>query len=256
MDILAIYNSPETIAAKTAAVREEAIKASERLRQGGFAGIRAEDLELVFALYDREFFGGWLAERARIETGQDVRLAVSGRMTRAGGKMMHRWRRGPGGGKKYWYEIVIAGGLLGRSFAVDPRPVKVCGLTCPDAMAALQRLMEHEIVHLAEFLAWGESRCGGRRFKVIASRLFGHRDTKHELLTARKQAAIEHKISVGQQVRFDFQGRSLAGRVNRILRRATVLVEDGRGSRYTDGKRYRKYYVPLNLLTPASLTSP
>ncbi|MCY2927340.1 MAG: hypothetical protein NT031_18270 [Planctomycetota bacterium] len=175
MDILAIYNSPETIAAKTAAVREEAIKESERLRQGGFAGIRAEDLELVFALYDREFFGGWLAERARIETGQDVRLAVPGRMTRAGGRMMHRWRRGPGGGKKYWYEIVIAGGLLGRSFAVDPRPVKVCGLTCPDAMAALPRLMAHEIVHLAEFLAWGESRCGGRRFKVIASRLANRR---------------------------------------------------------------------------------
>lgn len=256
MDILAIHNSPETIAAKTQAVRAGAMEASGKLRCGDFAAMGATDLQLVLTLYDREFFGGWLGEQVRRETGQDVRLGVSGRMTRAGGKMMHRWRRGPDGRKKHWYEMVIAGDLLARSFPAGGGPVKVCGLPCPDAMSALQRLMEHEIVHLAEFLAWGESRCGGKRFKVIAARLFGHRDTKHELLTTRKQAATEHKISVGQWVRFDFQGRGLTGRVNRILRRATVLVEDRRGSRYSDGKRYRKYYVPLNLLTPGSFTSP
>ena len=32
-------------------------------------------------------------------------------------------------------------------------------------------------------------------------------------------------------------------------RRATVLVESKEGQRYSDGKRYAKYYVPLNCLT-------
>ncbi|MCY2929967.1 MAG: SprT-like family protein [Planctomycetota bacterium] len=252
MDILAIHNPPETIAAGTTAVRDAAVNASERLRRGDFAAMRAQDLELMFALYDREFFGGWLGERARQETGQDVRFAVSGRMTRAGGKMSHRWRRGPDGRKQYWYEIAISSRLLATSFGEGARPVKVCGLLCPDAMAALQRLMEHEIVHLAEFLAWGESRCGGRRFKVIAARVFGHTDTKHELISPRERAAVEHRVAVGQWVSFGFRGRALTGRINRIHRRATVLVEDARGPRYTDGRRYRKYYVPVHELQPAS----
>jgi len=33
--------------------------------------------------------------------------------------------------------------------------------------------------------------------------------------------------------------------VNRITKRATVLVEDERGMRYSDGKRYAKFYVPV-----------
>lgn len=36
--------------------------------------------------------------------------------------------------------------------------------------------------------------------------------------------------------------------MNRITRRATVLVEDSRGVLYADGKRYLTFYVPLPLL--------
>jgi len=38
------------------------------------------------------------------------------------------------------------------------------------------------------------------------------------------------------------------GRVNRITRRATVLVENPHGALYSAGKRYRTYYVPLPML--------
>jgi hypothetical protein len=38
--------------------------------------------------------------------------------------------------------------------------------------------------------------------------------------------------------------------VNRITRRATILVEDSRGERFSDGKRYLKYYVPIHQLRP------
>jgi hypothetical protein len=46
-------------------------------------------------------------------------------------------------------------------------------------------------------------------------------------------------------VTFLFEGRPLTGRVNRLTKRATVLVEDPEGERFSDGRRYRKYYVPI-----------
>jgi hypothetical protein len=49
-------------------------------------------------------------------------------------------------------------------------------------------------------------------------------------------------------VRFRLDGRHYTGRVNRITKRATVLVEDRSGERYSDGKRYAKFYVPLEML--------
>jgi hypothetical protein len=36
--------------------------------------------------------------------------------------------------------------------------------------------------------------------------------------------------------------------VNRVTKRATVLVEDARGVRYSDGRRYAKFYVPVGML--------
>jgi hypothetical protein len=47
-----------------------------------------------------------------------------------------------------------------------------------------------------------------------------------------------------------FEGKRLEGRVNRITTRATVLVEDAEGQPFSDGRRYKTYYVPLPLLTP------
>jgi hypothetical protein len=35
------------------------------------------------------------------------------------------------------------------------------------------------------------------------------------------------------------------GLVNRITKRATVLVEDAEGQKYSDGLRYKTYYVPI-----------
>ena len=57
-------------------------------------------------------------------------------------------------------------------------------------------------------------------------------------------------VVVGSQVAFTMDGQRLVGRVNRITKRATVLVSDPGGQPYSDGSRYTKYYVPLNGLTP------
>ena len=39
---------------------------------------------------------------------------------------------------------------------------------------ALQRIVEHETVHLVEQLRWRDTNCSGSRFQAIARRLFGH----------------------------------------------------------------------------------
>jgi len=49
-------------------------------------------------------------------------------------------------------------------------------------------------------------------------------------------------------VRFRFDGVERTGVVNRISKRATVLVEDGNGVPYSNGKRYAKFYVPVQIL--------
>ena len=49
-------------------------------------------------------------------------------------------------------------------------------------------------------------------------------------------------------VRFRFEGVERTGIVNRISKRATVLVEDPEGQRYSNGKHYIKFYVPVQLL--------
>ena len=51
---------------------------------------------------------------------------------------------------------------------------------------------------------------------------------------------------------FTFEGRRLAGRVNRITKRATVLVEDPEGLNYSDGRRYKVFYVPISSLKPVA----
>ena len=55
-------------------------------------------------------------------------------------------------------------------------------------------------------------------------------------------------IRVGDAVIFHHDGHPLQGRVNRITRRATVLVPNGKGQKFSDGKRYVRYYVPLEKL--------
>jgi hypothetical protein len=66
----------------------------------------------------------------------------------------------------------------------------------------------------------------------------------------RGERAANAGIRTGTRVRFLFEGRGVEGRVNRITSRATVLVEDAEGQLFSDGRRYKTYYVPLPLLTP------
>ena len=205
-----------------------------------FKRIHEDDLEYLFAAYDDRFLAGLCG---RTLGPSRLRFRLSERMTRVGGKTTRI--AAPGGAALF--EIAVATTILFDGFGKDDREVTVCGLRCANRLEALQRIFEHELVHLAEWLCWDASHCGRTRFQGIARRLFLHRAHTHQLIT-RAERAARAGIGVGTRVTFEYGGRRLTGRVNRITKRATVLVEDPRAARWSDGRRYTRYYVPLGQL--------
>ncbi|MDW7711981.1 MAG: hypothetical protein SCH98_16065 [Deferrisomatales bacterium] len=236
--------APEGARPPAEGIRRLLLGWSPRVREGNFEGLGVEDLDFLFRGYDDGFFGGALGRA----TGQ-LRFRLAPRMTRSGGKTFQFRPRGAG--EAPVYEIAVSTHLLFRSFRGGGRPVEVNGLPCRDRLDALQRIFEHELLHLAELLAYGASSCKTARFRSLARRLFGHRDVTHRLVTAQEWARDRHGLRVGDRVSFTFEGRRLAGLLHRVTKRATVLVEDREGTPYTDGRRYRKFYVPLPALERA-----
>lgn len=232
-------------------VRAHAMARSTNLADANFTSLADADVQLLAHLYNQLVFDGQLDAAVAEVTTEPLTYRVSSRMTRSGGMTIRRFRRGVAGPTHPSFEIVASSRLLLLSFDPDSGPVLVSGRECHDRLSALQRILEHELVHLLEWLQWGRTSCRRRRFRDIASRLFGHTASCHRLTLPEQSAARRHRIRVGQEVAFDFKGRRLVGRVNRINTRATVLTPDPRGTRYSDGRRYHKYYVPIASLTPA-----
>jgi len=248
VNLLRIQYSLEEVAARQEAVRNRLLREAVRIREGNFLSLVPADLLTLFRLYDEAFFSGELGAEVLRQSGAPLKLRVSKAMTHAGGKTT-QFRRRTLFGRKVFYEITISSRLLLCSFEEGGRAITVSGLSCRDRLDALQRIMEHEIIHLAEWLCFGNTSCARTRFMTLAQRIFGHRKRYHELVTLRERAARRYDLSVGDRVRFSFQGQPLCGTVNRIGVRATVLVEHADGQRYSDGRHYRKYYVPLAKLS-------
>lgn len=229
------------VAQRTARVHHSALRKSRFLREANFEQVHPSDLQLLFERYDAAFF----RRQLNAALGQStLHFRLSPRMTSSGGKTTCFTNRQTGNRR---YEICVASSILLACFAGDDhRPITVSGLPCLDRLSALQRIVEHEIVHLIEMLLWNKSSCSRRRFQSIARRFFGHSQHKHELITPRERAIVKHGLQPGTKVRFRFDGAELNGFVNRINKRVTVLVASRRGRRYSDGKRYAAYYVPAH----------
>ncbi len=237
----------------TAAIRA-AIETEARVRIPIFPAGKGEspfhsgDLSQLFELYDEWVFGGWLSGALRDADIKPVRFRFSRRLTRSAGATRRMERRTPAG-RKVEFEIVIAYEMILHSFDDSDRAVSVGGIACHDPLSALLRVFEHELIHMLEYLLRGRSSCRGKAFHFLAGRIFGHTEFIHTLVTPAERARDRFGIQVGQQVSFRSETVRLDGIVHRITKRATVLVESRKGQRYSDGRRYEKYYVPIEGLT-------
>jgi len=233
----------------TKTIATELLRQSNNIHSPDFEKLTDEDLFLLFNLYDLHFFAGRLTEKITATSPAPLAFRVSPRMSRAGGKTTRTGRR------NFTYEIAIASRLLFLSFADITRPIRIGGLPCCSRLDALQRIMEHEIIHLHELLEFNTSSCHRPRFKKLINTTFHHTEVHHDLITPAEAAATKHQITVGSLVRFEYDRQKLIGRVNRITHRATILVETPDGRPYSDGKRYDTYYIPLTHLRLVSTKS-
>ncbi len=131
-----------------------------------------------------------------------------------------------------------------------PGDKTVSGIVTHHPLEALQIVFEHELCHVLEFIYFHRSNCRGSRFKTMAFRIFGHTESCHRLPTPGAIAREKYGLKPGDMVWFVFEGRALTGMIYAITKRATVMVEDSKGP-YVDrrGRRYQKYYVPVEKLT-------
>ncbi|HBN74732.1 MAG TPA: SprT-like family protein [Planctomycetaceae bacterium] len=226
-------------------IHRHLIDSSNYVNAPNFTKIHPSDLELIFDEYDRRFFDG--AIRASLGDSS-LNFRLSKRMTSSGGST-RQWRDRYTRNQKF--EITISAPILFESFdGPNHRDIIANGIVCHDRVEALQRIMEHEIIHLVEFLAFNESSCSRKRFHSLAKQFFGHTFHKHQLITPAETAKVKHGIMAGKKVRFEFEGEIFHGIVNRITKRATVLVESPEGQKYSDGRKYVKYYIPPAILEP------
>jgi hypothetical protein len=234
---------PATVLEKQFEVQRRLFERSRVLVTANFTDIHTSDLRTLFELYDDHLLQGQL--RAALGERQIV-FRFAPRMTRTAGTTSRFLDRRTGA---MTFEIAIASSMLFDGFRDgDHREVTVCGVECETRLEALQRVFEHELVHLLEFLCWQESKCSQPRFQQIAATWFLHKAHTHAMITRRERAAVSG-IRPGARVRFEYEGQELQGVVNRVTKRATVLVADPNGMRYSDGNRYAKYYIPISWLS-------
>ena len=185
------YSSAE-IAEKNGHIAATILLESPDLQQPNFRAIHPDDLRRLFELYDQLYFDALC--RKCLE-GSALRFRISRRMTRVGGTTTRLRRRGRPATQSF--EIAVASTLLFETFSEVRRPIFVNGLECRNRLEALQRIMEHELIHLVELLIWDDSRCSARRFQSIAARFFGHTDHRHQLVTPRERASTTLGSSPG-----------------------------------------------------------
>jgi hypothetical protein len=248
--LLGIRFAEPDVVCRTRAIYETVLHQSSRITTGNFTCIASADLALLFDLYDERFFAGAARQLLR-SSGAPLLFNLSSRLTRSAGltkRFAPRVRRGAPLPPASRFEITLSTSLLFQTFKDVERTIHVNGIVCNDRLEAAQRVFEHEVLHLVEMLIWGKSSCDANNFKTLAWNWFAHTETKHDLVTQHERARTKFDVRVGERVAFTFEGVRHIGVINRITRRATVLVECATGTSYSDGKHYLKFYIPLTML--------
>jgi hypothetical protein len=242
--LLPVYTTDE-IQEKRVAIAKRLIAISPNIKDYTLTRIAPADLGTLFALYDELFFNNCFRQIFR---GQ-IRFSLSRRLTRSAGKTLCPKNIG-----KLRPEEVVMEIRMGVDFFFNYDAIQgvkqVNGLPSRNALEAFQLVFEHELCHVIEFSIFHASGCGRTRFKTIAHRLFGHRQSYHQLPTRQRILSENSGLKLGAPVSFLYEGQRLHGVLYKLNKRATVMVKTPNGN-FADreGVRYRKFLVPVELLS-------
>ncbi|OPX86818.1 MAG: SprT-like family protein [Pelotomaculum sp. PtaB.Bin104] len=243
-NLFEITRSPGEILARRTYVFDRLIMASPYISSDAITSISTADVQLMFELYDEIFFD----HRIKQAFPGQMKFSLSRRLTKSAAKTFYT--RATGGIMAAEKTIEIR---MGVDFFIKYDEIEttkaVCGITTTCPLEAFLLVFEHELCHALEFIHFESSNCRGRRFKMIAKKIFGHTESYHELPTPREIAQAKYGLNIGDQVTFKYIGKRVEGILYNINKRATVIVRDRNGA-FTDcqGNRYVKYYVPLDSL--------
>jgi len=188
---------------------------------------KLRDIEHLFHLYDKKFFNNQLSNNLSIS------LRTSNKLTRSAGMVNFSKR-------KQEARISLSLTLIFQSYLKQPEGYLVNGIFCKTPLTALMRVLEHEIVHLLEYILNGSSNCSNPQFLKMAYELFGHTESKH-MLGIELQNYVDLKtLKVGDMVSFPYHGKIHKGSIINIKKNVTIAVDGLYNS--------RKYYVPLDVI--------
>jgi len=232
------YTSRE-IKKKSKRIYRQILIESENFDCGNFKAIGTDDLANLFELYDLYFFNRFFHNNYK----EKISFRLSRRMTRAAGRIAYTKHDGA-------YKISLSTTLISQTFHDVKREVTVNGIVCHNRLEATMRVLEHEIIHLLEWVLFGGTSCSKPRFRYLSRNIFGHTDVTHQLVTQTERAHKKFNLQVGGEVVFEHDGKTYRGVLSRITKRATVMVGDSDGHfQDVHGNRYSKYYVPLQHLS-------
>jgi hypothetical protein len=252
-------------AAALATARHSTFDAAvEIVGKPNFQKIGTKHLTKIYELLDRVYFKGCLSTILKNEH-RVLSFRLSSRMTQRAGQVMIDKDR------PLHHELAISSFLLLEAFSkentVCSRAIMVNGLKCENRLQCLLRIMEHELIHLLfccssiiRSLGLMDSSGNyvdgyhGRTFQLAVRLFFGHTDWQHSLVTRDELAFIDRGIEVGALISFLHEGKQIRGKVNRVQKRVTVLVQEDKNvvrsnpnaMLFSDGNKYIKYYVPID----------
>ena len=232
------YTSRE-IKKKNKRIYRQILAESENFDCGNFKAIGTDDLASLFGLYDLYFFDRFFHNNY----GGKISFRLSRRMTKAAGRIAYMKH-------DETYTISLSTTLVSQTFHDVRREVVVNGIVCNDRLEATMRVLEHEIIHLLEWVLFGVTSCSKPRFRCLSRNIFGHTDVTHQLVTQAERAHNKFNLQVGAEVVFEYDGKTYSGVISRITKRATVMVRNSEGHfQDLQGNRYSKYYVPIQHLS-------
>lgn len=233
-----------TIIQKRSYIRAQLFALSPNIKNEKITLVNTQDLVILFGLYDNTFLKDYFLNSSYLAS---IRFSWSQRLTKAAGKTIFSRKKSALGIEKS-YEIRMATDFF-FEYAKVSRTVNVCGIKTEDAVDALLIVFEHELCHLIEYVMTEQSSCHQKAFHTLAGNLFGHSEFTHQLPTKQEIAHVHYGFRIGQNVKFDFEGKILTGILHKVHKRAIVMVIQKNGTFLdTEGKRYGKYYVPLTML--------